>query len=140
MRNLASSNPHPRGHYRSRALSVVLAACLAASTAGCSHISAMFDDPARAPKPAVVKAAPAPKPAPVITAAQRAEAKALRTTALQQMHRGAVGPAISNLKRAAKLDPENKQVQRDLARATGMRRAAVASVQSDALPAGGAAD
>jgi hypothetical protein len=128
------TSPHQRGNRRSRNAFVLVAACLAASTAGCSHINAMFDDPARAPKPAVVKSVPAPKPAPVVTPAQRAEAKALRTTALAQIRRGAIGPAISNLKRAAKLDPENRQVRRDIAWATSLRSATVASARQDINP------
>jgi Flp pilus assembly protein TadD len=121
---------------RSRA--VAAAVCLSLLTAGCSHISAVFEDPA--PKPAVTKPAAAPKPAPVVTPAQRAEAGALNATALEQMRRGAIGPAISNLKRAAKLDPENRQVREDLARALRMRGAAVATLQSDPQLRGAALD
>lgn len=134
MRSFEESSPHQAGKRRSRNASVFLAACLAASTAGCSHINTMFDDPERAPKPAVVKSVPAPKPAPIVTPAQRAEAKALRTTALQQIRRGAIGPAISNLKLAAKLDPENRQIRRDIAWATSLRSATVASAKQDTKP------
>jgi Flp pilus assembly protein TadD len=117
---------------------VAAAVCLSILTAGCSHISAVFDD--AAPKPTLVKPAAAPKPAPVVTPAQRAEAGALNATALEQMRRGAIGPAISNLKRAAKLDPDNRQVREDLARAMRMRGAAVATLRNDTQSRSAAVD
>jgi cytochrome c-type biogenesis protein CcmH/NrfG len=102
-----------------RALAVAFVACMSMATAGCAHL---FDSPEQAapkqpiPKPAVTKAAP-------VSAEQRAEAKALHATALNQMGRGAFGPATSNLTRATRLDPTNEQIRRDLARANRVRSA-----------------
>ncbi len=103
-----------------RALAVAFVACLSMTAAGCAHL---FDSSEQAapkqpiPKPALTKAV-----APV-TPEQRAEAKALHVTALNQMGRGAFGPATSNLTRATKLDPTNEQIRRDLARANRVRTA-----------------
>lgn len=105
---------------RKRVASIVVVACLSVFGAGC----ALFGDEPAEPvqKPAVRKLAPV-KAAVVVTPEQRAEAKALHTTALDQMGRGAFGPAASNLRRAAKLDPTNEQIRRDLIRADRIRSA-----------------
>ncbi len=102
------------------ALAVAFVAGISMTTAGCAHL---FDSPEQAapkqpiPKPVLTKAV-AP-----ITPEQRAEAKALHAVALNQMGRGAFGPATSNLTRATRLDPTNEQIRRDLARANRVRTA-----------------
>ncbi|MFM9865412.1 MAG: hypothetical protein ACKVRO_17615 [Micropepsaceae bacterium] len=108
---------------RKRAASIAFALCLSAFATGCAHIDAMFSSPEQAdPKP-VRKLAPK---AVAVSPEQRAEAKALHATALGQIGRGAIGPATSNLTQAAKLDPTNEQIRRDLARANRMRSAVAA--------------
>jgi hypothetical protein len=106
-----------------RALAVAFVASISMTAAGCASIGAMFGSPdATEPKPVVRKSAPV-KAAVSVTPERRAEAKALHATALDQMGRGAFGPATSNLRHAAKLDPTNEQIRRDLARANRIRTA-----------------
>lgn len=101
------------------AASIALVVCLSAFAAGCSHIDAMFSEPAQTEqKPAVRKA---PARAVTVTPERRAEAKALHASALDQMGRGAYGPAVSSLTQAVKLDPTNEQIRRDLVRANRIR-------------------
>lgn len=93
-------------------------------TAGCAHVGGVFgssDDAEQ--KPALRKPASA-KPKVVVTPAMRAEAEALRIAALDQMSRGAVGPAATSLAKAAKLDPTNEKIRSDLERAIRARNAA----------------
>ena len=101
-----------------RALAMSLVAIAATMTSGCAHIDAMFNE-APAPKPVVRQ--PTAKPVLNVTPERRAEAKALHATALDQMGRGAFGPATTNLTLASKLDPANEQIRRDLARANRVR-------------------
>lgn len=127
----ASQQTAGRRKGSARAFAVALLASALLSTAGCAHVDAMF----ATPKESEPKLAP-PKPAPAkavvrVTPEQRAEAKALHATALKQMSRGAVGPAASNLALAAKLDPANEQIRRDLVRANRMRAASVNSTAFD---------
>lgn len=105
-----------------RALAVAFVAGVSLTTAGCAHIDAMFTSDKAEPKPAVAKPAPA-KAVVSVSPERRAEAKALHATALDQMGRGAFGPATTNLTQAAKLDPTNDQIRRDLARANRIRSA-----------------
>ena len=105
-----------------RVVSIAFAVCISLAATGCAHIDAMFSSPGQVePKQPVRK--PAPAKAIAVTPEQRAEAKALHATAIEQMGRGAVGPATSNLTQAAKLDPLNTQIRRDLIRANRMRSA-----------------
>lgn len=60
----------------------------------------------------------------------RAQAETLRVAALEQMSRGAVGPAVSNLTKASKLDPTNEKVRHDLERALRVRNAMVSLPKS----------
>ncbi|NOT39808.1 MAG: hypothetical protein HOP13_04880 [Alphaproteobacteria bacterium] len=107
---------------RKRVASIAFAVCLSAFATGCAHIDGLFASPEQAePKQRVRK--PAPAKAVAVTPEQRAEAKALQATALDQIGRGAIGPATSNLTQAAKLDPTNNQIRRDLVRANRMRSA-----------------
>lgn len=107
-----------------RALSIALVLGAAALTTGCAHIGGVFGASTEAePKPAVRKPAP-PKPKVVVTPAMRAEAEALRVAALDQMSRGAVGPAVTSLTKAAKLDPTNEKIRSDLDRAIRVRNTA----------------
>jgi len=108
-----------KAYFRALAISVV--AIAATMTSGCSHIDTMFNSSEPAPKPAVRPQVT--KPALTVTPERRAEAKALHATALDQMGRGAFGPATTNLTQAAKLDPTNEQIRRDLARANRVRSA-----------------
>jgi hypothetical protein len=109
-----------------RVLAVALVTGAAMTASGCASIGSLFDTPEQAePKMPVRK--PAPVKAATVTPEQRAEASALHATALDQMGRGAIGPATSNLALAAKLDPTNAQIRRDLATANRMRSAVSAS-------------
>jgi hypothetical protein len=104
---------------RKNAVSIALAVCLSAFATGCAHIDAMFSEPPQTQqKPAVRKV---PAKTATVTPERRAEAKALHASALDQLGRGAYGPAVSSLKQASKLDPTNEQVRRDLVRANRMR-------------------
>jgi hypothetical protein len=104
---------------RKNAVSIALAVCLSAFATGCSHIDAMFSEPPQTQqKPAVRKA---PAKTATVTPERRAEAKALHASALDQLGRGAYGPAVSSLTQASKLDPTNEQIRRDLVRANRMR-------------------
>lgn len=117
MRSIETSLVQRPAKRFARALIVTFALTL---TAGCAHVDAMFSSPEQAePKP-TRKVTPK---AAAVSPEQRAEAKALHATALDQIGRGAIGPATSNLTQAAKLDPANEQIRRDLARANRMRSA-----------------
>ena len=104
-----------------RALAIAVVAVGATMTSGCAHIEGMFNPPEPAPKSVVRQ--PASKPVLNVTPERREEAKALHAAALGQMGRGAFGPATTNLTQAAKLDPTNEQIRRDLARANRVRSA-----------------
>lgn len=107
-----------------RAVSIALVLGTAALTTGCAHIGGVFGASGEAePKPMLRKPAPA-KPKVVVTPAMRTEAEALRVAALDQMSRGAVGPAVTSLTKAAKLDPTNEKIRTDLDRAIRARNAA----------------
>lgn len=119
----------------------VIAAC---ALSACQHLPS-FDTPAAkttatqpTPKKQTAprkKAAPATAPAnvalrgPQADAAQTeavqqrtpAQAAALRATALDQLNRGEVDGAVTNLKAARELDPSNELIQRDLDRALRIR-------------------
>lgn len=107
-----------------RAVSIALVLGTAALTTGCAHVGDVFGTSADGePKPAVRKPATA-KPKVAVTPAMRAEAEALRVAALDQMSRGAVGPAVTSLTKASKLDPTNEKIRGDLDRAIRARNAA----------------
>lgn len=72
-----------------------------------------------APRPAPAAPAAAAKPAP---AANPAGAQRLRAAALEQMNRGQIDRAVGLLNQAARLDPGNALVRRDLDRAIRIRR------------------
>ena len=74
-------------------------------------------------KPAIRKA---PAKTVTVTPERQAQANALHASALDQLGRGAYGPAVSNLTRASKIDPTNEQIRRDLVRANRMRSAIAA--------------
>jgi hypothetical protein len=114
-----------------RAVAVALVLGASALSAGCASVGTMFDSSEPAPKPAVRKVV-APKPKVGVTPAMRAEAEAMRNTALQQMSRGAVGPAVSTLTKASKLDPTNEQIRRDLDQAIRVRGSVASLPQSEA--------
>jgi hypothetical protein len=104
---------------RKNTVSIALVVCLSAFATGCSHIDAMFSEPPQTQqKPTVRKA---PIKAVSVTPERREQANALHASALDQMGRGAYGPAVSSLAQAAKLDPTNEQIRRDLVRANRMR-------------------
>ena len=113
-----------------RIVSIALVLGAAGLTSGCAHVGGMFGASDEAePKPALRKPAPA-KPKVAVTPAMRAEAEALRVAALDQMSRGAVGPAVTSLTKAAKLDPTNEKIRSDLDRATRARNAAASRSSS----------
>lgn len=117
MRSIGSGQSGNR--WRKNTVSIALVVCLSAFAAGCSHIDAMFSEPPQTQqKPAVRKV---PAKTATVTPERRAEANALHTSALDQLGRGAYGPAVSNMTKAAKLDPTNEQIRRDLVRANRMR-------------------
>jgi hypothetical protein len=119
--NIERTERHKR---LARAVSIALVLGSAALTAGCAHVGSMFGASSEAgQKPALRKPAP-PKPKVAVTPAMRAEAEALRVAALDQMSRGAVGPAVTSLTKAAKLDPTNEKIRTDLDRAIRARNAA----------------
>lgn len=119
---MRSHGPMQRGKRRNRlarSLAVALVTSIGTAMSGCALIN---------PPEQVEQKPPAPKPAPVkatavITPEQRAEASALHAAAIEQMGRGAIGPATTNLALAAKLDPTNERIKRDLVRANRMRSA-----------------
>lgn len=122
MRGIGSDRGESRR--RKNAASIALAVCLSAFATGCAHIDAMFSEPAQTEqKPAVRKA---PTKTVSVTPERRAQANALHASALDQLGRGAYGPAVSNMTKAAKLDPTNEQIRRDLVRANRMRSAIAA--------------
>ena len=124
MERLVRDFGHSQRHkHLARALAVAFVACASTMTAGCAHIDALFnatEEPEL--KPVLRKPMPV-KVAVIVTPERRAQADALHASALHQMSRGAVGPAVSNLTRAAKLDPTNDQIRRDLVRANRIRSA-----------------
>ena len=106
-----------------RVVSIALALGTATLTAGCAHIDGVFGPSGETEQKPAIRKPLAPKPKATVTPAMRAEAEALRVAALEQMSRGAVGPAVSNLTKAAKLDPSNEKIRHDLDRAIRTRNA-----------------
>ena len=72
---------------------------------------------ARLGKPATPPPAPTPAPAPQRPTRDAARASALRGQALVALNGGAADRAVSLLRQAAGLDPDNPAIKRDLARA-----------------------
>jgi hypothetical protein len=122
----------------------LVAAC---ALSACQHLPS-FDDPEpTVTQPAPKKqTAPRKKAAPPQAAALRgaqgetvaqsasgqrdaARAGALRATALDQLNRGEVDGAVTNLKAARELDPANELIQRDLERALRIRATVSAQPQ-----------
>ena len=113
-----------------RIVSITLAACAATLASGCAHVGNVFGTSEEAEKKTTIRKPPKPKV--VATPAMRAQAETLRVAALEQMSRGAVGPAVSNLTKASKLDPTNEKVRHDLERALRVRNAMVSLPKSGA--------
>jgi len=106
-----------------RAVAVACAVAASTLTSGCAHVGAIFDSPEEAGQRPAVRKSAMPKPKVVVTPAMRAEAEVLRAAAFEQMSRGAVGPAVTNLTKASKLDPTNEKIRIDLDRAIRVRNA-----------------
>jgi hypothetical protein len=118
--------------------------------AACQHLPSFDGPPAKttASQPAPKKQAPRKKAAPAATAnvALRgpqgdvapteavpsrgpSHAAALRATALDQLNRGEVDGAVTNLKAARELDPTNELIHRDLDRALRIKATVSAQPQ-----------
>jgi hypothetical protein len=127
-----------------RLCAALVAAC---ALSACQHLPS-FDSPeskATATQPTKKQTAPRKKAAPQATALRGAQgetvaqsasgqrdatrAGALRATALDQLNRGEVDGAVTNLKAARELDPANELIQRDLERALRIRATVSAQPQ-----------
>jgi len=76
-----------------------------------------------APKPVVAARPPTPTPTPVTLPRDPARASKLRGAALEHMSGGSIDRAVTLLKQARRLDPDNALIRRDLARATRIQGA-----------------
>lgn len=80
--------------------------------------------PAQAPRRATpTPAAPAPAPAPAKPTVDKARAGQLRAQGLVELNRGEVQKAVSLLRQAQQLDPDNALIARDLQRAVRIQSA-----------------
>ncbi|MEH6678158.1 hypothetical protein [Phenylobacterium sp.] len=80
--------------------------------------------PAQAPRRAApTPAAPAPAPAPAKPSVDKARAGQLRAQGLVELNRGEVQKAVSLLRQAQQLDPDNALIARDLQRAVRIQSA-----------------
>ncbi len=80
--------------------------------------------PAQTPRRATpTPAAPAPAPAPARPTVDKARAGQLRAQGLVELNRGEVQKAVSLLRQAQQLDPDNALIARDLQRAVRIQSA-----------------
>ncbi|MDP1875505.1 hypothetical protein [Phenylobacterium sp.] len=80
--------------------------------------------PAQSPRRAApTPAAPAPAPAPAKPSVDKTRAGQLRAQGLMELNRGEVQKAVSLLRQAQQLDPDNALIARDLQRAVRIQSA-----------------